>query len=87
MKPLLEITNPTYLRRLVREINNVLASGTGVYVEGSPHNVRIKRAKAAPNSRAIVVTACGPLLSQFFAEPDKFIDGYGNSIVASRKAP
>lgn len=86
MKPLLDITHPKYLRRLAREIKAVLRNGVGVYVDSDGgNNVRVYSAVTDQEAKAIRVTSrTGGLKSEFLADPDKFIDGYGRSIVARR---
>jgi hypothetical protein len=81
MKPLLEVTHSTYLRRLVREVN--AATEHGIYMECPGRNIRLKRVMYV-NGGLMAKSASGSVA--FKCSPDKLIDGYGRSIVASRKS-
>ena len=81
-RTLLSTESPTYLRRLVRELN---AAGTlnGFYTSSSegPDNIRCNRAKLADG--VLFVREIGE--DSWFAPTElSFSDAYGRSIVASR---
>ena len=84
MKPLLETTDPRYLRRLVRELNGHggRGSGGGFYAAIAGHVFRCNLARV----RAGMLEVRSPSgFPQWFAPAfHSFTDCYGRGIVASR---
>lgn len=82
MKPLLPIDSPTYLRRLVRALNEVGMVGA-FYCEASPYSIQCNRARLRAGN-----LECHSLATGAWLPPSSlsFSDAYGRDIVASRRA-
>lgn len=84
MKPLLEITDRRYLRRLVRELNDHggRGSGGGFYAANASHVLRCNLARV----RGGVLEVRSPSGSPQWSMPahHSFTDSYSRGIVASR---
>jgi hypothetical protein len=76
---LIETTSPTYVRRLVRELNVRMANGDPVYTWSPRQNHRIASARAARNT--VIVLIHGRLHN---AQTTSFYDANGQQICASR---
>lgn len=82
MKPLLSITHPKYLKRLVKELNKE-GMVNGFYAPVATFNARCSRARVKGGVIQCFSAACRPM----WFEPARnlFTDAYGREICASRK--
>lgn len=83
MKPLLETSDPKYLKRLVRELNRV-GSIDGFYASVATFKVRCFRARLRGGHMQVRSHATHP---EWFAPSSNrdFEDAYARPIVASRR--
>jgi len=84
VKPLLPTDSPTYLRRLVRELNQA-GMLDGFYAPVACHNVRCNRARLRAGVLQVHSHACSP--KWFTPSAPSFSDPYGRTITASRATP
>ncbi len=83
MTTLLSDSSPLYRRRLARALNSL---PDGFYLVGGnyPGNLRCRR--AAYRKGYLQVIPCGETAFLSTSAGSEFIDAYGRSVVASRKA-
>lgn len=81
MKPLLDTDSPTYLRRLVKELNSL---PDGFYARASCFNIRCYRARLRGGALQVASHSASP--TWFESQFQTFEDVYGREIVASRKS-
>jgi hypothetical protein len=79
MQPLLTTDHPTYLRRLVRAINQAVAAG-GAYAGSN----RVVRVRFTGRIVATLITGQGTATYDM-THDTTWVDGYGRAICASRQ--
>jgi hypothetical protein len=86
MTTLIDTTSPLYLRRLARELNSLQ---DGFYLCNADKwggNTRCSRAWFGPKTGQLFIVPCGNLGLRPAPIGAEFIDAYGRSVVASRRA-